>query len=249
MPDYQLRIFKDDFDFHKDCLPDSLGLHFGDQFYRAQHILKNRNQSEIIYAIDLLDWMLFEGERLGIIHNEPDKNTSIQLFANRVKALKLLKSSGQIDISEPQHFPDAKWSEYFAVMTLVYIAEILHSYEYLREHGQLIMETDVPRIMEWAIESMDSVSTAEFYQYQEQCYDLNTDQASEQTNFLIKNIDFADIKKDIINRYSSNYEKSEISIHEAALHIVEELKDTRLCAGRFPYETIERWIEQYKKTS
>ena len=249
MIEYRIHAFKDDFDFHNDCLPKSLVMHFDDQLHRAQQILVNRNQTEILYAIDLLDWMFFEGNRLGLIHTTPATNVSRSIFANRVKALKQLKESGQIDISEENYFPNARWSDYFAVMSLVYIAEILHSYEYLLEHGQMIMETDVPRIMEWAIESMDSVCSAELYLYQEDKLFTHPDsnKADKQHGILIHNKNFAEIKNDIICRYSGNYEHSDITNREAAIRIVDDLKETRFCSERFAYETIERWIEQYKK--
>lgn len=243
MLDYRIRLFKDDFDFHIDNLPESLKVYFGDQYQRAQKILQKRNHIEILYAIDLLDWMLFEGKRLQIIFDESSSNQSKRLYANRVKALKQLKSSHQVDISEPRYFPQANWSDYFAVMSLVYITEILHSYDYLIEHGQLIMETDVPRIMEWAIECMDAICTAELYQYQEMT-ELNH---IENKDVLIRNMDFAQIKSDILCRYSKKFAHTNISNREAAIEIVEDLKKTKHCSGRFPYETIERWIEQYKK--
>ena len=129
MSDYKIRAFKDDFNFHQDELPDALLFKFGDQLLRARTLLLSRSQEDIFHAIDNLDWMLSQGEELELIQIPYTKENNNGIFLNRVKALKILKNSEQVDLSEEKHLPNMTWSEYFSVLTMAYISEYLYFYQ------------------------------------------------------------------------------------------------------------------------
>ena len=227
MSSYKIRAFKDDFDFHHDKLPESLIFKFGDQLQRSRELLKSRNQLEILHAIDLLDWMLLQGEELEITHSLDElKGDTDNIFINRVKALKILKESGQVDISEEENLPNAKWSEFFSVLTLVYISEILYSYEYLLEEGSAIKETDYPQIIEWAIESMDAISSAEQYKYIETLPEIEKLQRTNKakSGFKARDAKIKPIRDKCICHYNEHYKEKNLSNREAARRIVKDLE-------------------------
>ena len=102
---------------------EKLDYYFGDQLERARELLKNRGLAEIHYALDSLDWILKKGGELEFTHSTAVADEKGHCVISRVKALKLYADI--TDISNQTSLQNATWSDYFAVLTMAYIAEIL----------------------------------------------------------------------------------------------------------------------------
>jgi hypothetical protein len=160
--DYHLYAYDPDFDLKAGSLPGALYFTFGDQLQRARALLAKRTQEEIRYAFESIDWLLRKGsdwhfyEAIAGADHEP-------VFVNRVKALRCLVD--KVDLWGQADFPDATWSEYFAALAVVTVAEAL--YEYTDGARQLPPgathdSAKLGRILsDLAIEAMDAVSFAE----------------------------------------------------------------------------------------
>lgn len=253
---FKLEKYNEDFDLIHGELPKSLVFYFGDQLNRARNILKQRNPDEIRYAIESLDWMLQKGSELLFAYIEDAFKTKNMVFTSRVLALKLFKDG--IDLDNQESFPNATWSEYFAILTIAYIVEMLYikNREPIKDTtdlGKYMAETREDRIksviIEKAIESMDAVSHAEgLLAYEDLLSHSITETARKmgKTGQAIKARKYDDIKRKIISRYLGHY--TDISNRKAAMCIYIDLKDeiNQVLKSEDPENQIEKWIGQYK---
>ena len=172
---YGLFRIAEEFDYFGSPLTGVLEFQFGDQLARARSLLAERSPAGIEYGLDSLNWLLRQGgerfmaEILAGEHGDP-------VFMNRSKALKRLVPV--FDLADQTGFPGAAWHEYFALLALAGVGEVLYeagcSWEDL--HGPLAadMDRDAARErvdgqrMEAAMEALEAVCYAEHLQEVEQ---------------------------------------------------------------------------------
>lgn len=248
---YHLYDYKEDFDFLKDEIPEGkIKWHFEDQLERARELLKNRNLAEIHHALDSLDWILREGGKLELTHSITVSNEKGHCFISRVKALKLFAEI--TDISDQTLLPNATWSDYFAVLTLAYIAEALHPNNFAPTTSKnYLSEGDYPFSLDHLIECVEAVCTAECFRKLEHI-------APDEKEILRKNAQkggrisasrLDDLKIKVISHYLKHYKTR--SNREAAKRIYKDLQTDiddpeKGLSGDDPAHTIEKWIGQYK---
>lgn len=166
---YHLYDFHPDFDLQYTKLPGHLFFYFGDQVKRARTLLVNRTPDQVAYIIDSLDWMLSETKSREFEKVFNNAESEGIYFINRVNALKLLQQ--YYDIGAQESLPNATWTDYFAVLTLAYVAEILNEERLQAANTSLRQKGKPPREKNgflidtmhaiWALESMDAVGYAE----------------------------------------------------------------------------------------
>jgi hypothetical protein len=250
---YHLYVYKEDFDFINGELPDQLHFYFGDQLDRARDVLKNRSLVEIHYALDSLDWILRQGSN---VHREVAfKKADIKgyAFTHRVKALK--DYANVVDISGQSQLPNATWADYFAVLTLAYVAETLCEENYRHESfPSPTNEAEHPFHIDWAVESMEAVCYAEQLQAldalrKELALPDTTEvmQQRGQKGGLIRSQRFSELKDKVIKLYKEKYTAR--SNRDAAKRIEKDLsqEDLAVLTSAEPWETFTRWIAQYKR--
>lgn len=238
-----------DFDLLTGELPAELRPYFGDQVRRARKILKDRTEEEVEYALDSLEWMLKSGMQTlfanAIIEEEEFPEGR---FINNAKALKYLDQ--EYDISDQADFPDATWAEYFAILTLSYIPElmILEKYsppikpespigravfEYIQRHGG-DMRT------QWALETMEAICYAEQLQH-------ITGSASNYGSIggNKRAAKYNDIKQKVIDLYLAKYTAR--SNRDAARIIYKIMKEEidAVLNNDDPVKRIEIWIGKH----
>ena len=245
---YHLYLYDEDFDIFKGKLPIVIESGFGDQLERVREILKQRNLSEISYGLDSLNWMLKKGGELEFRHSMKLLETKELSYVSRVKALKHFAE--QIDISEQTDFPNAKWSDYFALLALAYVLESLHpgnsGVNNLDDH---VFDGRYPYQLDSPIECMDAICTAENHSILEKTTPVNKDVMSERgkKGGQIRVAKFNELKIKLIQYYLENYTNR--SNREAAKRIVKDLHEeiTSVLSTDDPAITIAIWIGQYKK--
>ena len=103
---------------------------------RASLILQDWDETQILAVAEKLDWIFYEFNR-GFGDPEfkpslpaPDETTSdwLQYFLDSPVA-ELYERRHQIDISQVEAAPNADWSDYFAVLSLAYIAQAATAYK------------------------------------------------------------------------------------------------------------------------
>jgi len=244
MFDSHTYVRDEQFDLLTDELPDHLLFLLGDQMRRARDVLTSRNHAEISYAIESLDWMLREGGKHLFKETMAALKTQDDAFIDRVKALRALMKN--IELDDQPSFPNATWAEYFAVLTLVYVAEALQP-----ENWGHASQSDEPYSIkpDWAIEAMDAVGFAERLQSEA----LLIQQNSESLKGLgskggkIRAAKFNALRNKVISIYLEKHQNR--SNREAAKRIVSELSkgDLSALSTGEPNLTFERWIGQHKR--
>jgi hypothetical protein len=131
---------------------------------RAQTIIQGRTQTEIDNALATINYVLYLAtEKIAGINDPTDR-----ISQNVGKLLKsdsnssdvftpgrLLKSQvPEFDIGNDERFPNAKWSEYFAVLTLAILGDIHRFYHQERELSGAMIGL--------AAEAMEALAIAEW---------------------------------------------------------------------------------------
>ncbi len=248
MFNYHLYLYDENFDFLNGKIPGIIETAFGDQMDRAREILKNRNLAEIHYGLDSLDWMLKKGSELLIKHSSRVANEKGHCVVSRVKALILL--SEEIDISNQTQFPNATWADYFAILTLAYVGEVLHSGNTgVQNLDDFVFKGQYPYMLDWPIECMEAICTAECYKKIENLTPNKNEVMAKRgkRGGAIRAEKFNQLNIKIIKLYIEKHQNSP-SNRAAATRIYEELKDdvnATLTTGD-PEERIAKWIGNYK---
>lgn len=241
----QMYPYKEDFDYLNDPLPDDLLFIFGEQLIRARYILKNRTQKEILYGFESLDWMLKKGNRLldEAIFELVKKYDAGSIFTHRVTALK--QFSQEIDISSQEHFPNASWAEYFAVLSLAYIGEILEM-----ENASCENEPDRHKAgkysfpIHWQSQCTESICIAECFREKEDS--LASFKESGSAGGKVKAEKFDGLITTVMKHYNDKFSKH--SNREAARRILEVLteEDLSVLSTDDPKKRLEKWIAKFK---
>lgn len=249
-------IRDEQFDLLHDELPYGLEYLMGEQMRRARAILKNRNNDEIVYAIESLDWMLKEGSEHLFVETMEALKTQDGVTTDRIKALNALMQN--IELENQPSFPNATWPEYFAVLALAYIAEALHpenwapsnvspSDTHITEQTQILnlFHSVVPH---WPIEAMDAVCYAERLQSEARIIQDGNDTPKKlgRKGGIIRGSKFNALHDKVIAIYLEKHQTR--SNRDAAKRIVKKLSkdDLETLSTGEPNLTFERWIGQYK---
>ena len=104
-------------------VPSHLKLTFGGITNRARQIISNRTAEEIHYCLESLDWMLEKGHELTASQAAKtwDIDMDTKCYGSSAKALRLY--ANHFDIREQKSMPNAKLSEYFAVIALALVGD------------------------------------------------------------------------------------------------------------------------------
>jgi hypothetical protein len=94
---------------------------------RARRILKTRSEGQITDALDVLYWMIQEGDHEQLKEAQSKDFDQSGYVMTEAKALRLFMPL--FDIKQQETFPDAKWEEYFATLALSQVAQIVISAE------------------------------------------------------------------------------------------------------------------------
>ena len=201
----------------------------------ARELLVNRNLNEIEYAISTINYLLHGGRELfgnsnlnkeDEIANNDIKTTSIEEVWDQIHSdskhftpsslLYSIYRNIDIEIDGQDDFPNADWSEYFAVLALAEIAEL--------------QETDISSLHMAEISSR-SAEIAEVIAYAKTFLELKNLESKSTRTILSLNASkggiksnkaFNDTKGEYIdwfkNEYCSGKNESEINFSEAARH-------------------------------
>jgi len=244
----QMYPYKEDFDYLNDPLPDDLLFIFGEQLIRARYILKDRTQKDVLYGLESLDWMLKEGNRLldNAIFELVKKYDAGSMFTHRVTALK--QYSQEIDISSQEHFPNATWAEYFAILSLAYIGEILEMENASCEHEPDRYKTGKYSFpIHWQSQCTESICIAECFREKE---DLPTStQVAGRKGGKVRASKFDNLISSVMSLYREKFANiPNLSNREAARRIYEILSEKELSVLRTddPQLRIAKWIGKFK---
>lgn len=253
---YKLGKHDETFDLLEGELPENLLHYFGDQLDRAREILKYRSYDELAYGIESLDWMLRKGSELFLSGLDEAFKTKNIVYSNRVKAIQHFKDN--IDLDNQDSFPDAKWSEYFALLTFAYITETIYLNNSEQQSGtselDKIFEESVKqniqlKTTEHAIESMDAIANAEGLLAVEDLIKQHNEilQKRGGKGGKMRGSKFNHLKDTCLNIYTDKYTSRSNS--DAAKRIVKELtqEDLSVLTTDEPDKTIARWISSHKK--
>lgn len=261
MYDYRLYDTNPDFDYLSGTLPDNCLCVFGDQFNRAQEILKGRSADELAYAFETLDWMLRKGGEHHFYRTLEEAEVKGESFTNRTKALKCLQEN--FDITDQAQFPKARWADYFAAFTLAVIGEQLledkrppmdptlfpseEAAKAYEEHARRSLE------MERALESMEAVCIAEALQNgpsepTEAVETVSqTMRAQGQRGGKVRAARYGELKAKVISLSEQHH--SNRSNRNSARRIYEAIAgevDAVLTTDD-PPKTLEKWIGDYRR--
>lgn len=257
---YHLFEFDPAFDLLNDKLPDALHGYFGDQLNRARALLVGRTPTQVDYLLDSLDWMLRESGPKEFDTAMTITERDGECFVSRVKALKLRYR--EFDISNQSWVLDASWVDYFAVLTLAYIDEMLYEYKQANETRESQFKIDPASLMiDWALEAMDAVCYAELLKAvadQLAEHDMRTKmdidtavreelQERGRKGGLKRAEPFAHLRQKVLQRYEMNYMGK--SAHKAATLIYEDLKMEvdKILSKYEPEKRLEKWIGQHRR--
>lgn len=266
---YHLYDLAPDFDFLASDSPPALKYLFEDQLKRARDLLAHRTPAQVAYALESLDWMLEEGgERLEEYALEVC-NTEGECYVNRTKALKHLQAV--FDIAEQESLPNASWVDYFAVLAIAYVAEMVNELEtanrpsnwesnYGLKDPELKSNTsDSIRYVqiEWALESMEAVCYAEHLNWiadannrtevdlealrQEAHKDLSSKGGKKRV------ARYKPLKENILAHHDAHYANR--SARNAAKRIYEDLASeiNAVLNTEDPEKQIEKWLGQHRR--
>jgi hypothetical protein len=265
MSDFRLYALDEDFDLIDGPLPDSMEFKFGDQLDRARAVLKGRSRNQMRYGLESLDWMLRKGGDM-LMKEALKSSTEKGVFIDRVKALHALMNSGEVEIDNQTSLPGASWADYFALLTLAYVAEVLHMVkspsdrldnfylEFGLDPSKYKIRDKV--ITEWAIEAMDAVSLAERLQSEaELLHDIGDSgkvicehmRGLGRKGGKTKPKEFGQLRSKCLQLYSERY--LHLSNRGAARRICKELTndERQIFTTDLPQETIEYWLGKFKR--
>lgn len=241
MSDYYIYKYDESFDFFEGELPQHLNMYFifGDQLIRARKLLTHRSREEINFIIESLDWMLRQSGRLETEQSFIRRETEDIIFINRVKALKLYSES--FEITQQELLPDATWTDYFAVLSLVTILEALNP-------NNLIEKTFLDH--ELPMEALEAVCLAEFYK---ELAETTTNEFKKrgQAGGQKRASKFGDLMKKVLTKYDETPRYQNTSNRQAARYLMDDFHEeiAETLSGSEPRETLERWIGKHKKRS
>ena len=194
-----------------------------------------------------LDWMLREGSMPLFKKTMAETESMGFSFTSRVKALKAYRE--EFDITEQKHFPNATWSDYFAILAIAYVLEALNPANFLEPDKQ---DSETYRFsnLEWPLECMEAVCAAE-------CYD-ELDRYAKKQQADVKErgrkggrtrvAKFEALKEKVINYYLDNNLQSR-SNRDAAKRIYSALQDEvdTTLSTEDPILRLASWIGKHKK--
>jgi hypothetical protein len=161
-----------------------------------------------------------------------------RIYLNRVKALKTLVN--EFDISNQSQFQNATWAEYFAVLTLALVAEMLCEANFAPSKmthptiGPFVMSLDGGfkgyTVKHWAVQTMEAVCYAEQLEMEARLLDEVTAKAIKEEmrargtkGVKIRNAKYDELHQKVIALYEEKYTSR--SNRDAAKRIYDELKD------------------------
>lgn len=260
---YGLFQIAEDFDYFETPLTGVVEFQLGDQLARARSVLAGRSGGEIEYGLDSLDWLLAQGgkrfmsEILAGEHGDP-------VFMNRPKALKRLVPV--FDLEEQAGFPGARWHEYFALLALACVGEVLYEAECSPEdiHGALgaDIDHDVTRDredgqrMEAVMEALESVCYAEHLQEVEQLR-LQLSEAEQarleqqrewgRAGQRVKMRQFDELRQRLLSHYDANLTNR--TNRSAAKRLCDQFQADieAVLTTDDPVQQVAKWIGQHRR--
>ncbi len=254
-----------EFDYLSSPLPPHLREFFGDQIDRSRPLLAGRSPAEFDYALDSLDWMLHKGGELLFYEAIKVAKEKGHCALSRVKAMKQLVP--RTDISEQPELPDVTWADYFAVLSIAFIGEVLTDQDFRAQpavrpshaaggaiHGDLLWDEVVIRN---ALESMEAVSYAEQLQGEARLLrELESEKPSAKQlaktrgrkGGKMRAAKYSALKSRVISLYHNRH--SDLSNRQAAKTILErELTDKErgVLETQDPHIRLEKWIGEFKR--
>jgi len=244
---FKLFDYDENFNVVNGKLPLVIESHFGDQMDRAREILKGRDLAELHYGLDSLDWMLQKGSELQNEHSFKITNEKEYCVISRVKALKLF--ADDVDITDQTQFPNATWADYFALLTLAYVREVLHPGNSKgADLEKFIFTGSYPFDIDFPIECMEAICIAECYKKIDSIEPQNNELMRKrgQKGGQMKAEIFGEIQRKCVQFYIEKFKTR--SNRDASRRIIKELtdKDLKIFTTDDPAHTIERWIAKYK---
>jgi hypothetical protein len=260
---YGLFRIADDFDYFESPLTGLFEFQFGDQLARARSLLANRSPAEIEYGLDSLNWLLRQGgerfmaEILAGEHGDP-------VFMNRPKALKRLVPV--FDLADQAGFPRAQWHEYFALLGLACVGEVLYeagcSWEDI--HGPLAAEMDLEAArervdgqrMEAAMEALEAVCYAEHLQevkqLRQQLSEAERDRLERQREWgragqRVKMRQFDELRQRLLSHYDANLTNR--TNRAAAKRLCDQFQSEieAVLTTDDPVQQVAKWIGQHRR--
>ncbi len=231
------------FDFKLGELPVNLHAYLGDQLTRARVILNSRNNEEIRYGLESLDWMLSTGGELLL--KDIMSSSAEEQFISRPLAMRRMRPD--IDLSDQSAFLNATWAEYFALLTLLNVVEWLYLFHHpdadLLPGGSATADDSI-MARDYAVEAMEAVAYAECLFEEKSRRALAAGKGGK-----IKAKKYNDLKAKVIELYREYL--THHSNREAAKRIYRMMQsdvDEVLTADE-PEKRLEIWIGKYKRTN
>ena len=146
---------------------------------RARKILINRTREQIYNAAEIYNWINshetlsdYRWEKLGKKAIAIDEGKSTKEFDEHhywTETDDLVYASSSFDISNYDEFPNAKWEELFAVMSLGFIADALDNYNHsVGQNDPQFEASFIENFAYYLLGAMDAVCTAEQIQMKNQ---------------------------------------------------------------------------------
>lgn len=121
---------------------------------KARKILRNRNQSKILFGYQTISLLIKEAENESIIPLS-ESEEKIVFLSPTIS----LKSKMDFDISNQPEYPNASWPEYFAILALALIGEVKH-YE-IKSEEDFDENTKTEAIESLATDATEAITYAE----------------------------------------------------------------------------------------
>lgn len=257
---FNFRLYARDeaFDLLRGTLPPMLHAALGDQLERARRVLHHRSAAEVAHAIESLEWLLRESNRVFFAEAMQLLNEQDSVFISRVKALRALMP--HIDISRQKHLPKASWADYFAALTLAYVQELLYMEKDHTARKATLAKADAFKQRMYAemdsqrtsihyasaIEAMDAVCFAEHLAALHRAKDVLRKAGAKGARLKARPFDA--LKTRCLKLYETEFARR--SNRAAAIKILEKLSpdELKIFSSPEPEITIAKWIGDYKKS-
>jgi hypothetical protein len=266
---YHLYDFHPDFDLQYSNLPEHLFLYFGDQIKRARALLAKRTPDQMAYIIDSLDWILRQSRYREVEKGFINAESGGVCFINRVRALKILQQ--EVDIIAQESLPNATWTDYFAALTLAYIAEILNEERIQAVNSSLRQQEIAPYEHQgsrhdsmlglWALEAMDAVGHAEqlnAHTIQRADFDKEAALVAQKVapeklpksglKGGLKRIEpFARLRQKVLHLFTTKYKHKSVRQAASVIYKVLKIEIDAIIHADEPEKRIEKWIVEFKR--
>ncbi|MES9934746.1 MAG: hypothetical protein ABW162_18230 [Candidatus Sedimenticola sp. PURPLELP] len=218
---------------------------------RARQILKTRSEEQVVSALDVVDWILDEGneaqseDMMEVLSEDSDQDSYVHTDA---KALRLFMP--RFDIKGQEAFPNATWEEYFAILALAQVGEVINSSvsdPMMDMPKNIVTRSDVEAWvkgsqLEQLLEATETIGVAEFLAEEKSDLARAGKRGGKQ-----RAAKFEALKTHVKQTWQANHQQR--SNRDAARRIWHETPDhlKKVLITDEPEKRLEIWIGKWKK--